>query len=405
MASIVRPLAFRGCHIHPSMHFRRTLQSEAKQAREALRNQNAKMTSNSPISKGWLAIYGSVAGVSAFTWAVTSDGELGSSVRNSYAWRWVQAQVGEISKPFSEPNREKLLPDWPYFPNVPPGTPCPPTLVLDLEGTLCTSVWDHKYGWRHVKRPGVEKFLKEMARYYELVVFSPNIGGIADPIITALDKDGVVIHRLYREATKFVNGAHVKDLSALNRDLRKVIVLDDDARAFQLQPNNAIHVPPFKDPRDKGDSVLEDLTPFLQAIVNEGVKDVPALIRSFHSNEATEVSSMYNSKLSSVKDSKDFAMSRGLGGALRTFSENSAQNRTEAKDSFKIEKSEGSMVSRVVRPSEESKAALVPLASERKGGLWKRLDSLKEEADAVNRKKMEAFHEVMMKKDMAKRDD
>jgi TFIIF-interacting CTD phosphatase-like protein len=34
----------------------------------------------------------------------------------------------------------------------------------------------------------------------------------------------VVIHRLYREATKFHNGAHIKDLSALNRDLKTVII-------------------------------------------------------------------------------------------------------------------------------------------------------------------------------------
>ena len=100
------------------------------------------------------------------------------------------AQAGEVARPFSEPNNPKLLPDWPYLPNVPPGTPCPPTLVLDLEGTLCTSTWDHKYGWRHAKRPGVEAFLREMSRYFELVVFTSNIAGSSDPIITALDKVG-----------------------------------------------------------------------------------------------------------------------------------------------------------------------------------------------------------------------
>lgn len=41
-----------------------------------------------------------------------------------------------------------------------------------------------------------------------------------------------MIHRLYREATKFHNGAHVKDLSALNRDLKTVrCVLDAYATA------------------------------------------------------------------------------------------------------------------------------------------------------------------------------
>jgi import inner membrane translocase subunit TIM50 len=194
-----------------------------------------------------------------------------------------------MSRTFSEPIREKLLPDWPYFPNVPVGTPCPPTLVLDLEGTLCTSTWDRKFGWRHVKRPGVEQFLKEMSRYYEVVVFTSNIGGVADPIITALDKDGVVLHRLYREATKFHNGVHVKDMSVLNRDLRKVIMVDDDPKAFQLQPNNAIRIAPFTDAKDKNDTALEDLTPFLKALCNEGVADFPALLKSFRTNEAKDV--------------------------------------------------------------------------------------------------------------------
>ena len=53
------------------------------------------------------------------------------------------------------------------------------------------------------------------------------------------------MHRLFREATKFHNGSHVKDLSALNRDLKKVIIVDDDPKAFQLQPSNAIQIKPY----------------------------------------------------------------------------------------------------------------------------------------------------------------
>lgn len=103
-----------------------------------------------------------------------------------------------------------------------------------------------KYGWRHVKRPGVDKFLTDMAKVYEVVIFTSNIAGTAEPIIMSLDKEGAVLHKLYREATKFVDGVYVKDLSALNRDLRKVIIVDDDPKAFQLQKSNAIRVPTFK---------------------------------------------------------------------------------------------------------------------------------------------------------------
>ncbi len=38
-----------------------------------------------------------------------------------------------FTKRFTDPNSDKLLPDWPPYPHFPPDTPCPPTLVLDLE--------------------------------------------------------------------------------------------------------------------------------------------------------------------------------------------------------------------------------------------------------------------------------
>lgn len=50
------------------------------------------------------------------------------------------------------------------MPNVPHDIPVPHTLVLDFENTLVSSTWDRKYGWRHAKRPGVDKFLLDMAQ-------------------------------------------------------------------------------------------------------------------------------------------------------------------------------------------------------------------------------------------------
>ena len=75
-----------------------------------------------------------------------------------------------MASPFTAPSRAKLLPDWPldYLqPPIPADTPCPHTLVLDMEDTLICSTWDRRYGWRHAKRPGADEFLKELSRYYE----------------------------------------------------------------------------------------------------------------------------------------------------------------------------------------------------------------------------------------------
>ena len=138
-----------------------------------------------------MTFYGVAGGLGVTSWLFSpyaKETAVGRAAQESFAWRWVLAQLDEISRPFSEPVRDKLLPDWPFFPNIPPDTPCPPTLVLDLEGTLVKSTWDKKYGWRHAKRPGVDKFLLEMSRYYEIVFFSPNIAGNAEPIMNLLDK-------------------------------------------------------------------------------------------------------------------------------------------------------------------------------------------------------------------------
>ena len=44
------------------------------------------------------------------------------------------------------------------------------------------------------------------------------------PILDALDPNGYIMYRLVRDATRFVDGHHVKDLGALNRDLSRVTI-------------------------------------------------------------------------------------------------------------------------------------------------------------------------------------
>lgn len=44
------------------------------------------------------------------------------------------------------------------------------------------------------------------------------------PILDALDPHGYIMYRLVRDTTRFIDGHHVKDLAALNRDLNKVII-------------------------------------------------------------------------------------------------------------------------------------------------------------------------------------
>lgn len=71
-------------------------------------------------------------------------------------------------------------------------------------------------------------------------------------------------YRLFRESTRSVKGKVVKDISFLNRDPSKVIVLDVNPEHVALQPENAIVLQPWDgSSRDKG---LVDMIPFLECM-------------------------------------------------------------------------------------------------------------------------------------------
>merc|ERR1719162_177 len=108
--------------------------------------------------------------------------------------------------------------DWPG--TFPPGTPQPMTLVLDLEETLVHPSFDRKFGWRHAKRPGVDKFLESLSclkkndetgeyqfrKMFEIVIFTSSLSHTADEVIRLLDTKNIILGKLYREATTFKNG-------------------------------------------------------------------------------------------------------------------------------------------------------------------------------------------------------
>jgi len=213
---------------------------------------------------------------------------------------------------FSKPARVKLLPDWSQIPNIPPGFPAPPALVIDLENTLVSSTWDRKYGWRHAKRPGVDKFLATMSQYYEIIIFTPSPDGIALPVIDSLDPNGYVMHRLFRDSTNYHNGVHCKDLSWLNRPLGKIVALDDDPAALQFQPDNLIMVKPF-DNHDVEDNTLERITPLLVEISREGYDDIPGLLCQFKGMDADEIADEHERRVNKIRVRNDQISRRGLG--------------------------------------------------------------------------------------------
>ncbi|KAK2513767.1 hypothetical protein Q9966_016024 [Columba livia] len=138
-----------------------------------------------------------------------------------------------------EPTSPKLLPDPLRDPYYQP----PYTLVIELTDVLLHPEWSLVTGWRFKKRPGIESLLQQLAPLYEIVVFTSETGMTAFPLIDSIDPHGFVSYRLFRDATRYMDGHHVKDISCLNRDPAKVVVVDCRRESFRLQPFNGLALP------------------------------------------------------------------------------------------------------------------------------------------------------------------
>ncbi|KAF0696263.1 Aste57867_12961 [Aphanomyces stellatus] len=284
-------------------------------------------TSRTPTSRIALRAFFLTSGMGVTAWNFYFDENTRSGIRGAVhgtflgsIYDWLAVQIQEICRPFTEPSREKLLPDWP-MPGygIPEGFPPLPTLVLAVEDVLLHSEWDRKYGWRHAKRPHVDEFLETLSRHYEIVLFSNESQGLIEEVLVKLNHKGCAFHYLYRDATHYYNNAHVKDLRPMNRDIKRIIVIDQDPAQFQLQPENAICVKPYTDGQDRSDRELKDLIPFLVAIAEGKVQDVPKVLIDFADSDGVnrDVAAKYNAKVHALDERKRQEQARGLGGFVR----------------------------------------------------------------------------------------
>lgn len=307
--------------------------------------------------------------------------------------RFISSFTDQIAKP----SHDKLLPDWSQMPNVPHDIPIPHTLVLDLENTLVSSTWDRKYGWRHAKRPGVDKFLQELAQYYEIVLYSPSIDGIADPVVTSLDKHGCIMHRLYRDATYYTNGVHVKDLNRLNRNVNRMIVLDDDPAEVQFNPENHIRVKAYTDPSDRTDTTLARITPFLVELAREGYNDIPAVLRQYQGMDADEIANEQERRIEQVRMHRDRRTQQGLGGFARSGG-NLPSPELAPEDESKFYRPSGQPAQLTAKDI----AGAAPPSEDDNAGLMGWMNRRAKEKEEHQMRKMEKWNEVMMKKQKAR---
>ncbi|GFQ97696.1 mitochondrial import inner membrane translocase subunit TIM50-C [Trichonephila clavata] len=220
-------------------------------------------------------------GLAIYEWGAPPMDEEGNIIEDEYSHMpvlkaYIYRTYKEMlyyNKLIKDPSREKLLPE----PLTEPYYQPPYTLVLEMTGILVHPDWTYQTGWRFKKRPGVDYFLQQAGPpYFEIVIYTSEQGFTAFPIIDTLDPNGYIMYRLFRDATRYMEGHHVKDLSCLNRDLSKVIFVDWNDKSFKLQPRNALKLKRWTGNDD--DKTLYDLANLLRAIATSEVEDVRTVL-------------------------------------------------------------------------------------------------------------------------------
>eukprot|EP00186_Timspurckia_oligopyrenoides_P002894 CAMPEP_0182447148 /NCGR_PEP_ID=MMETSP1172-20130603/12019_1 /TAXON_ID=708627 /ORGANISM="Timspurckia oligopyrenoides, Strain CCMP3278" /LENGTH=851 /DNA_ID=CAMNT_0024643465 /DNA_START=16 /DNA_END=2571 /DNA_ORIENTATION=+ len=166
------------------------------------------------------------------------------------------------------------------------------TLVLDLDETLvhcstepldradisfivCFRSTEYKVYAR--RRPHLERFLAEVSRVFEVVIFTASHRVYCDRLLDLLDPDKRFVRfRVYRQSCVSVGGNYLKDLTVLGRDLRSTVIVDNSPQAFGFHVENGIPIATWTE--DQSDCELLNLLPVLMEL--KSVPDVRPFLRS-----------------------------------------------------------------------------------------------------------------------------
>ena len=113
-------------------------------------------------------------------------------------------------------------------------------------------------------RNGVNEFLKEVNKYFDVGIFTASVKEYADAVINFLDPDNKLIKfRLYRNnCINFNDSFTIKDLRIFkNVNMKKIVLIDNSMYSFAAQINNGILINSFFN--DKNDTDLNNALEYL----------------------------------------------------------------------------------------------------------------------------------------------
>ena len=117
---------------------------------------------------------------------------------------------------------------------------------------------------RFSARPYWQKFLSEISKHFEIVVYTASTQAYASLIVKTLDPDGQFISHLLSRGhcltTK--NGFYIKDLRLIeNRKLKNVLLLDNYVHSFAFNIENGVPILEWKNEKD--DTELDAMIDYL----------------------------------------------------------------------------------------------------------------------------------------------
>lgn len=96
-------------------------------------------------------------------------------------------------------------------------------------------------------RPYAKDILRNLSKYFEIIVFTASHSCYANVVIDYLDPNQEwVHHRLFREhCSHSAEGMYIKDLRVIDRELKDMVLVDNAAYSYAYQLENGIPILPY----------------------------------------------------------------------------------------------------------------------------------------------------------------
>lgn len=184
---------------------------------------------------------------------------------------------------------------------LPPKIPLKPevnkkTLVLNFEGTLYAKDFNMRNGTVIHLRPGFQKFLQNISNNYEILLYSEEDTSFMGEVISTIDP----MNRHFpwyagHEFMVWTPQGYRKDLKLVNRDIRKVVVVDLKRDVYADNFDNIVTLKKYNG--EEEDESLKDLGIFLLHLSNSSVKDVRKEIQKYGGEDAVH---NYSEKIKNI---------------------------------------------------------------------------------------------------------